>query len=83
MTGDSSDDGAAQPTKEQLLELLAHAEANLTHASMRLGRIRSRNRGGPLYRELTSVAFDVQAARQALVVALEAIAFGEGGPRSG
>ncbi len=62
------------PTPAQLREALAHAEATLTHASMRLGRLRSRNRGAPLSRDLTAVAFDIQAARDVVVAVLDALA---------
>ena len=79
---------AESPTPAQLHEALAQAEATLTHASMRLGQLRSRNRGGPLHRDLTSVAFDVQAARDIVVAVMETIALGDddaapGGPDGG
>ena len=66
------------PTPAQLREALMQAEANLAHASMRLGRLRSRNRGAPHYRDLTSVAFDVQAARDLVVAVFDALAASAG-----
>ena len=58
---------------EQIPEVLAYVEQNLSHATFRLGRLRSRNRGGPLSKDLTAVFYDLQAARQAVVGALEAM----------
>lgn len=68
---DGPNDEAALP--EQIPELLAYVEQNLSHATLRLGRLRSRNRGGPLSKDLTAVFYDLQAARQAVVGALEAM----------
>ena len=53
-------------------ELLAHAEHNLSQATYRLGRLRSRNRGSGLHRDLTAIFYDVQAARQAIIAILNA-----------
>lgn len=61
------------PVPGRVPELLAHAEQSLSHATFRLGRLRSRHRGGPFSRDFTAVFYDLQAARQAVVGALEAM----------
>jgi hypothetical protein len=48
-------------------ETLAEIERSLAQATMRLGRLRTRNRGSHLHRELTAVFYDVQAARHGVV----------------
>ena len=48
-------------------ETLAEIEHSLAQATMRLGRLRNRNRGSHLHRELTAVFYDVQAARHEVV----------------
>lgn len=60
------------PDGPPMTELLAHAEHNLGQATFRLGRLRTRNRGSQLHRDLTAVFYDVQAARQAIVAVLDA-----------
>lgn len=54
------------------LELLTHAEQNLSQATFRLGRLRTRHRGSDFHRDLTALLYDVQAAREAIVVLLKA-----------
>jgi hypothetical protein len=46
---------------------LTEIERSLAQATMRLGRLRARNRGSHLHRELTAVFYDVQAARHEVV----------------
>lgn len=53
------------------LELLTHAEQNLSQATFRLGRLRTRHRGSDFHRDLTALFYDVQAAREAIVVLLK------------
>ena len=48
-------------------ETLAEVEQSLARATMRLGRLRGRNRGTALHRDLTAVFYDVQAARLEIV----------------
>jgi hypothetical protein len=48
-------------------ETLAEIERSLAQATMRLGRLRTRNRGSHLHRELTAVFYDVQTARHEVV----------------
>ena len=52
-------------------ESLTEIERSLARATMRLGRLRGRNRGGSLHRDLTAVFYDVQAARLEIVRLLE------------
>lgn len=54
------------------MELLSHAERNLSQATLRLGRLRSRSRGSQLHRDLTAVFYDIQTAREAIVTVLSA-----------
>jgi len=48
-------------------ESLTEIERSLARATMRLGRLRGRNRGSGLHRDLTAVFYDVQAARFEIV----------------
>lgn len=52
-------------------DTLAEVERALARATMRLGRLRGRNRGSALHRDLTAVFYDVQAARLEIVRLLE------------
>jgi hypothetical protein len=52
-----------RPDKESLTDI----EQSLSRATMRLGRLRGRNRGSTLHRDLTAVFYDVQAARLEVV----------------
>ena len=58
-------------TDDSAEELLRYAEEKLARATMRLGRLRSRNRGTSLHRELTTITYDLQAARHAVAALLE------------
>ncbi len=50
---------------------LTEIERSLARATMRLGRLRGRNRGSDLHRDLTAVFYDVQAARLEIARMLE------------
>jgi len=57
-------DEANEPQQDPPIdEVLAAVERTLGNASFKLGRLRSRNRAAPSSRELTSVFYDVSAAR--------------------
>ena len=63
---------ADSPDPVPHLELLTHAEQNLSQATFRLGRLRTRHRGSDFHRDLTALFYDVQAAREAIVAVLKA-----------
>ncbi len=72
MTAGDAPPPAGPPSREEVLAALAEAEGVLTRATMRLGRLRTRNRGSALHRDLTSIAYDVQTARQLVAAVLYA-----------
>ena len=53
-------DAAEVPDPDAVLAAIEHT---LDNATFKLGRLRTRNRGSSLARELTSVFYDVSAAR--------------------
>lgn len=61
------------PDAPPMTDLLSHAERNLSQATVRLGRLRTRSRGSQLHRDLTAVFYDIQAAREAVVTVLSAL----------
>jgi hypothetical protein len=44
-------------------EVLAAVERTLDNATFKLGRLRTRNRGSSVAKDLTSISYDVSAAR--------------------
>jgi hypothetical protein len=58
MDGDT--DETAPPSPDQVLAAIEHT---LDNATVKLGRLRHRNRGASISRDLTSVFYDVSAAR--------------------
>lgn len=58
MSNDS--EPAVQPTPDQVLAAIEHT---LDNATFKLGRLRHRNRGASISRDLTSIFYDVSAAR--------------------
>ena len=58
-------------TGPDLVAVLSAVERTLTNATFKLGRLRSRNRGSALARDLTSIFYDVSAARHDLNLLLE------------
>jgi len=64
---------SAAPDVPPTTDLLSYAERNLSQATLRLGRLRTRSRGSQLHRDLTAVFYDIQAAREAIVAVLSAL----------
>ena len=62
-----SPDPSRQPTPDQVLAAIEHT---LDNATFKLGRLRTRHRTSSLSRELTSVFYDVSAARHDIVVSV-------------
>jgi hypothetical protein len=48
-------------------DVLAAVERALDRATFKLGRLRSHNRGSGIFKELTSVSYDIAAARHDIV----------------
>lgn len=52
-------------------EVLTDIEQALGRATMRLGRLRGRQRGSGIHRDLSAIFYDVQAARHDVALLLE------------
>ena len=65
---------AHEPTAD---EVLAAVLRTLDNAAFKLGRLKTRNRGTPLAKDVTSVAYDVSAARHDIARLLDHLAASE------